>query len=504
MAKMKFYLNIEGAKLRTLDDLRENFFADGVLAHYQSGKLAQWLDVWNYKDELEQVRAIQAKDTRGILAELCRIFDVEADLEDFETDVFPEDYLAEKKEAAAQAEMQDRIKAATSEVNMEFFEDWIDDDKDGSQRKKLNAWISLFPPLMKAITHGDEIVVKNLIQNGADVNVVVADKNYNYSALLLAANGDNPEIVKALIDAGANINAKNGGGWTALMFAVTKPEIAKVLIAAGANVNAKNNFGSTVLMIAVRDDASNLNVIKELISAGANVNAKDDLGSTALMKTDKPEIIKILANAGANVNAKDDTGWTVLMRAEKPEVIKALVAVGADVNAREDNGGETVLIHAVVVHNLDTIKALIEAGADVNAKDGISGSTALMKTDNPEVIKVLVKAGANINAVDDLGQTALMKASISIHMSESDFSQRFFDFARESGNSAEEINDMMELMKEINEEMESPKKVDSTEVIRTLIELGANVNAKDIFGRTALDKAEDDRIKAILRAAGAR
>ncbi len=178
MAKMKFYLNIEGEKLRTLDDLRENFFADAVLAHYQSGKLAQWLDVWGYKDELGQVRAIQAKDTRGILAELCRIFDVEADLEDFETGVSPEDYLAEKKEAAAQAEMQDRIKAATSEVNMEFFEDWIENDEDGSKRKNLNDWIALFPPLMIAITHGDASVVKTLIQEGADANTVV--KNYEF------------------------------------------------------------------------------------------------------------------------------------------------------------------------------------------------------------------------------------------------------------------------------------------------------------------------------------
>ena len=122
MAKMKFYLNIEGAKLRTLDDLRENFFADDVLAHYQSGKLAQWLDVWSYNDELEQVRAIQATDVRGILAELCRIFDVEADLNDFEAGVSVEQHIEGNKAAAAQAAMQERIKAATSEVNLEFIE----------------------------------------------------------------------------------------------------------------------------------------------------------------------------------------------------------------------------------------------------------------------------------------------------------------------------------------------------------------------------------------------
>ena len=58
MAKMKFYLDIEGEKIRTLDELRENFFADSVLARYQSGELARWLEVCGYKYELEQVLAI--------------------------------------------------------------------------------------------------------------------------------------------------------------------------------------------------------------------------------------------------------------------------------------------------------------------------------------------------------------------------------------------------------------------------------------------------------------
>lgn len=66
---------------------------------------------------------------------------------------------------------------------------------------------------------------------------------------------------------------------------------------------------------------------------------------------------------------------------------------------------------------------------DVNAKDELTCSIALMKTDNPEVIKVLIKAGANISAVDYFGQTALVKASISIHISGPDFIQGLFEFA---------------------------------------------------------------------------
>ena len=121
MAKMKFYLNIEGEKLRTLDDLRENFFADDVLSNYQSGKLARWLDVWGYNDELQKVQAIQSTNAREILAELGRIFNVEVDAEIFDSDMSVESHLKEKEEAlkrelekqkaeALREELQEKVK----------------------------------------------------------------------------------------------------------------------------------------------------------------------------------------------------------------------------------------------------------------------------------------------------------------------------------------------------------------------------------------------------------
>ena len=71
----------------------------------------------------------------------------------------------------------------------------------------------------------------------------------NESLLDAARNGDT-EAVKALIDAGAGLNAKDEDGWTALIWASEEghTEIAKELISAGADVNAQDKDGRTVLM----------------------------------------------------------------------------------------------------------------------------------------------------------------------------------------------------------------------------------------------------------------
>ncbi len=134
---------------------------------------------------------------------------------------------------------------------MEFFDGWIEDDKDGSKRKKLNAWISLFHPLMKAITHGDAFIVKTLIDAGA----IVAEE---------------PDIVKMLIDAGADVNCSN------------------------------ERWGRTALMLAVTADAPNIEVIKTLIELGANVNARDYIEEkTILAHTENGNVKAILRATGA-------------------------------------------------------------------------------------------------------------------------------------------------------------------------------------------------------------
>jgi ankyrin repeat protein len=231
-----------------------------------------------------------------------------------------------------------------------------------------------------------------------------------------ARRGDLAQV-GSLIAAGADVNAKDEHGQTAVMCAAQGGHGACVntLIAAGADVNAKRVFGRTALMMA-----ANAHCVKALIAAGADVNARDSGGETALMwAADKgePDGVKALIVAGADANVKSNNGGTALINAARKGVgcVKALIAAGADVNAK--CGSETPLIRAAQKGDADSVKALIAAGADVNAKDVNSisdhGQTALMWAacrGHVDCATVLVAAGADVNARDNRGKTALMYA----------------------------------------------------------------------------------------------
>lgn len=165
----------------------------------------------------------------------------------------------------------------------------------------------------------------------------------------------------------ANINVRNKSGWTPLHVAIEKGfyEIAKMLIEKGADVNAINNRGRAPIHYT-----ENLKVLKMLIEKGANINEKDkESGWTplhfAVTRQNMEEIVEYLITNGADVNAKSFDGSTAL---HLRLYAKRLIAAGADVNAK-DNHGNTPLHYAYIHHIKDAAEPLINAGADVNAKN---------------------------------------------------------------------------------------------------------------------------------------
>ena len=143
---------------------------------------------------------------------------------------------------------------------------------------------------MRASSGGHSEIVRLLLQKGANVNVKGQDGFY--TALMLAASGGHLGAVQALLEKGANV--RNEEGRAAVAAAVFHPEVVKTLTDAGAKV--------TLTVAACLGDLAK---VRELIIQGADVNAKvGPNGSTPLMVAaywGRPEVVKMLLDKGAHV-----------------------------------------------------------------------------------------------------------------------------------------------------------------------------------------------------------
>jgi ankyrin repeat protein len=257
------------------------------------------------------------------------------------------------------------------------------------------------------------------------------------SFCLLAAGGDLPlvdaartgdaEAVHALVQKGANVNAAEGDGTTALHWAAHRDDLATVdiLLRAGARVNAANDLGATPLWNASVN--GNPALVARLLQAGADPNAALMLGETPLMvaaRAGSAAVVEQLAAKGANVNARAARGQTALMWAvsqRHPDVVKVLLAHGADVQARSKtwsqvmavpphgmleynreipHGGDTALLFAARVGDLESAKLLVAAGAKVGDADawGVSATAYAAHSGFRDLVDFFLECGADPNA----------------------------------------------------------------------------------------------------------
>ncbi len=187
------------------------------------------------------------------------------------------------------------------------------------------------PPLIRAIAAGNDERASKLIASGADPN---AADPYGLTALMVAANRGQTALIPKLLAAGANINVKSQEGETALFGAAFVGDLGtlKVLIAHGADVNATSKLGITPLMAGAQHSKA---AIEFLLANGANVNATDILGGTALMmaaSAGRADVVRVLIRARADVNAKDKLGQTALSGARSAGyagVVRLLKRAGA-------------------------------------------------------------------------------------------------------------------------------------------------------------------------------
>lgn len=237
----------------------------------------------------------------------------------------------------------------------------------------------------------------------------------------------------SLIPIVVGLNASASGGTIAGAAQTGDIGAVRSLIQSGADVNAPQTDGSTALLWAVYQSYPDM--VTALIDAGANVDAANAFGVTPLMQASRngdAAIVAILLDAGASIEAARLDGETPLMAASRSgnlDAVGLLLDHGSDVNAVEDYQGQTALMWATVEGHLDVVDALLEAGADPNVQARLSeltkrstrvdfptgGFTALMwatRRGDEAIAHRLIEGGADLNLTNGDGATAMMIAVV--------------------------------------------------------------------------------------------
>ena len=288
-----------------------------------------------------------------------------------------------------------------SEAKGRIIEELVKAGADPNMLTSWKGWMDIkVTPLMAAVSDGKKGFVELLLRLGADPN---GKTDKTPLPLAVAVRMANTAIVKLLLDAGAKADAwdKTGGSmvqiylkmmtidWTWLTRyenwaeeQANSPELLKMLIDAGADPNKISVPSEPPIMWAsrpkfrlVKSRRKRLDPIPEnvrvLLEGGADPNAEDARGLTALFVAadwNQKEIVRMLLDAGADPNHDNGRGRTPLWDAGKNSVIvRELIKAGADAKAVDPSDGTPLLKLWVKWDYKNSAKELVKAGADLSS-----------------------------------------------------------------------------------------------------------------------------------------
>jgi len=227
-------------------------------------------------------------------------------------------------------------------------------------------------------------------------------------------NKGTPEQIGRILDQRALVDSRNRAGDTALHIAVrtNQKESGEYLISRGASIFSLNSAGESPLFLAL--GTSNL---REWIINPTTITARDGLGNNMLHYAAEwglNNAITMIIRSGIPVDTQNATGQTPLFRATKSNsasILKIFVDNNANLNARDSQGNSP--LHAAVRWNAVTsVTFLISAGIDVDVHS-LNGNTPLhdsVTLNLPEIQALLISKGANLESKNIDGNTPLMEA----------------------------------------------------------------------------------------------
>lgn len=353
---------------------------------------------------------------------------------------------------------------------------------------------------------------------------VPEEQGQNATPLHMAAGfSSRTDVIKVLIEHGADVSALDSSGASPLHWAAAlneNPEIIHTLLALGADVTQVNQSGESAWQLAKPNpDLRGTAALERLLPAGCTVDLDSEpcsgWGTPAFFKSADPETVALCMQSGVDVEAQLTSGWTPLHLAaafsKHPEIIDALLQAGTDKSAQTDSGprplipldlgeknraieGSDVLARLHPVDCSDwmsvrffarasvrEVKACLETGADVNARSR-SGWTPLHLaagfSSDPRVLTALVDAGADT-------QSPAEGAMLPLHTA-----------ARHNRNPAV-VETLLDLGADVNATSDAGRtplhvaaeRSKSPELVRTLIDRNADITARTSAGETPLELA---------------
>ena len=233
-------------------------------------------------------------------------------------------------------------------------------------------------------------------------------------AVIQAARDDNQALVSELLGRGADVNAQEPDGSTALAWAAVRAnaDVARILLGAGADPNLANSYGIGPLALAIENAARG--IVRLLLDNGADPNRPRENGETPLMtatRMNQVDVMELLLGHGADANAREMRfGQTALMwAAGNSAAVRLLLEHGADVSVTTTTwdveytiyiptsftlgktgipwnndgtfisrqGGQSALFFAVQERDLESVQLLTDAGLDINETTA-DGTTPLL------------------------------------------------------------------------------------------------------------------------------
>jgi ankyrin repeat protein len=276
--------------------------------------------------------------------------------------------------------------------------DWPDALSNEAERTPLNPKAVA---LAEGLRSGDFTAFDKEI--AADPKLLNARGPEGSTPFMYAVVYGTADRIERLIQKGADPNAKNDAGATALMWAATDLPKTRVLLRHRANVNARSSDMHTPLITAARKPG-NMAVVKLLLENGANVNPNahpvteySPLTEAALSAD--PAIVEALLAKGADVKATKDIA---IANAVAVGCSKCLSLIAAHPIDRED--ASLALADIAQTGDFKAVQLMLDLGADVKFYDPL-GRTALMYAAASDLlpleeVKLLVERGADVNAID--------------------------------------------------------------------------------------------------------